>query len=107
MTYDMAFDKLVCHIDWINLVIWLVAICQSKWIRDGANHQCSDSQHIQFTIVQPPCPYTIYTMYTYMLLLWGWGNNTVISVSVYQAGVPGSRPPRSLVLERWNSITVL
>ena len=26
---------------------------------------------------------------------WGWGNSTVISVSVYQAGDPSSPPPRS------------
>ena len=37
----------------------------------------------------------------------GQGNSTVISVSVYQAGDPGSRRFDPLVLERWNSITVL
>ena len=37
----------------------------------------------------------------------GWGNSTVVSVSVYQAGDPGSRRLDPLVLERWNSITVL
>ena len=42
------------------------------------------------------------------MFLWGQGNSTVVSISVYQAGDPGSRPPIDpLVLEKWNCITVL
>ena len=37
----------------------------------------------------------------------GRGNSTVVSVSVYQVGDAGSHRHDPLVIERWNSITVL
>ena len=59
-----------------------------------------------YKVMQPECGVPQKPLKVSLLPQWGLGNSTVVNVSVYQAGGPGSLPAQS-VSERWNSISVL